>query len=75
MNMNYPRRSYMGFDTGMYLLRTVSATGGDFEKLLPYVQSITMPVTLKRYQGGGLYNDELLLINLSPGETISKRSI
>lgn len=75
MNPNYPRRAYMGFDTGMYLLRTVASTGGNFEKALPYVQTITLPFTLKRYKNGGLYNDELLLINLSPGETISKRSI
>jgi len=75
MNMNYPRRAYMGFDTGIYLLRTISSTGGDFTKILPYVQSVTMPLTLKRHNGGGLYNDELMLINLSPGETISKRSI
>lgn len=75
MSVAFPRRAYMGFDAGIFLLKSVSYNGGDFNHGTPFVSSITMPITLKRQPGGGLYNNDLLLINLAPGEIISKRPI
>lgn len=75
MMKNYPQRAYMGFDAGMYLLKSLQSNNGNFSGFAPYVQTLIMPITLKRINGGGFCNDELLLINLAPGETISKRSI
>ncbi|MCM1401595.1 MAG: LysM peptidoglycan-binding domain-containing protein [Bacteroides sp.] len=75
MIQSFPRRAYMGFDAGMFLLNSLSFNGGDFTKGTPYVSSLTLPLTLKRVQNGGLFNNDLLLINLAPGEIISKRAI
>lgn len=75
MMTSFPRRAYMGFDAGMFLLKAISANGGDFTKSAPYVSGLTMPFSLKRHEKGGFYNNELLLINLSPGEIVSKRTI
>lgn len=75
MLTGYPRRAYMGFDTGMYLLKSLSTNGGDFKKYSPYTSGITTPITFKQIPGGGWFNNELLLINFAPGETMSKRTI
>lgn len=75
MMLNYPRRAYMGFDTGMYLLKALSVNGGDFSKYSPFTSGLLMPLTMKQVPGGGWFNNELLLINLGPVETISKRTI
>lgn len=75
MLSNYPRRAYMGFDTGMFLIKSLSVNGGDFSKYSPYTSGLTMPVTLRRSPKGGWFNNELLMINLAPGEVMSKRTI
>ncbi|MDE6323909.1 MAG: LysM peptidoglycan-binding domain-containing protein [Paramuribaculum sp.] len=75
MLQNYPQRAYMGLDAGMFLLKNLQANGGDFSGFSPYVPTLVMPISLKKVNGGGFCNNELLLINLAPGETISKRSI
>lgn len=75
MLTSYPRRAYMGFDTGMFLLKSLSVNGGDFSKYSPYTSGLTMPMTFRRSPNGGWYNNELLMINLAPGEVMSKRTI
>ncbi len=75
MMANYPRRYYMGFDIGMYLIKALSVNGGDFSTYSPYLSGITIPLSMRRVPGAGWYNNELLMINLAPGETISKRTI
>ncbi len=72
----FPRRFYMGFDTGMFVLKSlVSGTGG-LPQNTQYHSGLTLPIKMKRYgQNGGYYNDQLLMINLAPGEIITKRTI
>lgn len=70
----FPRRSYMGFDTGMFVLKALR-DGGKFGSSASFYPGITMPVQLTRFTNGGLFNNELLMINMAPGEIISKRTI
>lgn len=66
----------MGFDLGTFLLKSLKANGGDFSRNTYYYSGVFMPVMMRRHgDNGGFFNNELLLINLAPGETISKRTI
>lgn len=76
MITTYPRWFYMGFDLGTFLLKSLKANGGDFSRNTYYYSGVFMPVMMRRHgDNGGFFNNELLLINLAPGETISKRTI
>lgn len=75
MLTNYPRRAYMGFDAGMYIIKALMSNGGDFQKISPYYSGVSMPISFTRIPSGGWINNELLMINLAPGSTISKRTI
>lgn len=71
----FPRRAYMGFDTGMFILKAFRDNGKIGVSGTVY-SGITMPIQLNRFNNkGGFYNDKLLMINMAPGEIISKRNI
>lgn len=71
----FPRRAYMGFDTGMFILNALRGNGKIGTSGNIY-SGITMPIQLTRFNNkGGYYNDKLLMINMAPGEIISKRNI
>lgn len=71
----FPRRAYMGFDTGMFILNALRDNGKIGTSGNIY-SGITMPIQLTRFNNkGGYYNDKLLMINMAPGEIISKRNI
>lgn len=70
----FPRRAYMGFDTGMFVLKSLRDTGKFGASEVIY-SGITMPLELTRFAKGGFFNNKLLMINMAPGEIISKRNI
>ncbi len=76
MMTNYPRRYYMGFDIGMVVIKSLCAGKDGLLHNMQFHSGVAMPVMMKRYgDNGGMFNNQLLMINLAPGEIISKRTI
>lgn len=67
-----PKSGTLGFDTGMYLIKALSANGGDFSKFTPSYDGLQNAFNFVRVPDGGWINTEMFMINYAPGEYISK---
>lgn len=70
-----PKSGTLGFDTGMFLLKALSANGGDFTKFTPAYDGLQNGYNFVRVPDGGWINNELFMINFAPGEFIMKHGI
>ncbi|MCM1111252.1 MAG: LysM peptidoglycan-binding domain-containing protein [Clostridium sp.] len=71
MNNVLPRQGLLGFDSGMYLIRTLSDNGGDFSVATPVSEGIQNSFHFVVPDGSlGLVNDALYLINYRPGGAV-----
>lgn len=70
-----PRSGTLGFDTGMFLLKALTANGGDFSKYTPAYEGLQNGYNFEQIPGGGFINKQLFMINFAPGEFITKTGI
>lgn len=64
-----PRQGLLGFDTGMYLLTTLNANGGNFAVSSPEYTGVQNGFSFLRMPRGGLVNNRLYFLNYRPGTT------
>lgn len=67
-----PRQGVYGFDTGMFLIRTLNNNNGDFSRLPMSYYGNQNSFDFIKENGGGFVNDELYIINFAPGNIYFK---
>lgn len=70
-----PKQGTYGFDTGLFLIRALSANGGDFSRFTPIYNGVQNAFDFIRVPGGGWVNNEMFMINFAPGEFTTKLGI
>lgn len=70
-----PKQGTYGFDTGIFLIRALSANGGDFSRFTPIYNGVQNAFDFIRVPDGGWVNNEMFMINFAPGEFTTKLGI
>ena len=73
-----PRPGIMGFDSGIFLLRSLKSNNGDFSNEIPPYQGVQNGFKFRKASDNpdaGWYNERLMLITYRPGGTVDYQDI
>ena len=68
----------MGFDSGIFLLRSLKSNNGDFSNEIPPYQGVQNGFKFRKASDNpdaGWYNERLMLITYRPGGTVDYQDI
>lgn len=75
MPAGVPRQSLAGFDVAIYLIKTLRANSGDFNRESPAYDGILSPYHFVKATTGGWVNDSMYIINYRPSGAVNKISL
>lgn len=78
ISASVPRPGIMGFDSGIFLLRTLKSNNGDFASGIPPYQGVQNGFKFRKASDNpdaGWYNERVMLINYRPGGSVDYQDL
>lgn len=78
ISASVPRPGIMGFDSGIFLLRTLKSNNGDFDSGIPSYQGVQNGFKFRKASDNpesGWYNERVMLINYRPGGSVDYQDL